>query len=346
MDQEKQRKYYAEEIEKDTRYRQEYLDGTYRFFKETYAQAAETRTQFITPEQYKANPEYYREALKQMLGYPLNLPVETPELIEKTFVTQDGDINIYRMQFTFFGYLKFYGMYFEQVNTTKDTPFVLSFHGGGGTPEMVSSLHKESANYVHQTRRMNERGANVFAPQLLLWNVEMYGNPHERVHLDGKMRQLDGSMTAYEVYLLMGCINYFIQAGIAPEDRIGVVGLSYGGMYAIHLAAVDTRIKACYSCSWFNRAFIHSWGDWSYRDAAKTFTSVETAAMIAPRALFIAMGDNDHLFDDQITEEEYQKLVPYYQVFEAEDQCKLRIFPGLHEQDHEDFGFDFLIEHL
>ncbi len=341
-----QPRYYAEEIEKDTRYRQEYLDGANRFFDEYYNKASQERAAFITPEQYKANPEYYREALKQLLGFPLNLPVETPTLAEKTFVTQDGNVNIYRMQFTFFGYLKFYGMYFEQVNTTPDTPFVLSFHGGGGTPEMVSSVHIDSGNYVHQTRRMTERGANVFAPQLLLWNVEMYGNPHDRIHLDGRIRQLDGSMTALEVYLLMGCISYFIEAGIAPEERIGVVGLSYGGMYAIHLAAVDVRIKACYSCSWFNKAFIHSWGDWSYRNAAKTFTSAETAAMIAPRALFIAMGDKDNLFDSKITEEEYARLLPYYRIFEAEAQCKLRIFPGLHEQDHEDYGFDFLIEHL
>lgn len=346
MEHEQQLKYYAEEIEKDTRYRQEYLDGTYRFFREQYEKAGEDRKQFITPEKYKADPEYYREQLKKMLGYPLNLPVETPVCTEKTFVTQDGDVNIYRMQLTFFGYLKFYGMYFEQINKAPDTPFVLSFHGGGGTPELVSSIHKESGNYVHQTRRMNARGANVFAPQLLLWNVEMYGNPHDRIHLDGKMRQLDGSMTAFEVYLLMGCINYFIQEEGAPEDRIGVVGLSYGGMYAVHLAAVDTRIKACYSCSWFNRAFDHSWADWSYQDAARLFTSVETAAMIAPRALFIAMGDNDNLFDSKVTEEEFAKLVPYYQVFGAEDKCRLRIFPGLHEQDHEDFGFDFLIQNL
>ncbi len=341
-----QPKYYAEEIEKDTRYRQEYVDGANCFFDEQYHKAQAARDQFITPEQYKANPTFYREALKQMLGYPLNLPVETPTLAEKTFVTQDGDLNIYRMQFTFFGYLKFYGMYFEQVNKTTHTPFVLSLHGGGGTPEMVSSIHNNSSNYIHQTRRTAARGANVFAPQLLLWNVETYGNPHERVHLDGKMRQLDGSMTALEVYLMMGCISYFIENGEAPADRIGVVGLSYGGMYAIHLAAVDVRIKACYSCSWFNKAFIHSWGDWSYRNAAKTFTSVETAAMIAPRALFIAMGDNDNLFDDKVTEAEYQRLVPYYGVFGAAEQCKLRIFPGLHEQDHEDYGFDFLIEHL
>ncbi len=346
MAEEKTFKYYAEDIEKDTRYRQEYLDGMNRFFDEAYAQAEQTREQFITPEKYKANPAFYREELKKMLGYPLNLPVETPVLTEKTFVTRDGDVNIYRMQLTFFGYFKFYGMYFELVDQKPDTPFVLSFHGGGGTPELVSSIHKESANYVHQTRRMCEKGANVFAPQLLLWHVEDYGNDHNRLYMDGKMRQLGGSMTALEVYLLMGCISYFIEAGIAPADRIGVVGLSYGGMYAIHLTAVDPRVKACYSCSWFNRAFTHSWADWSYPDAAKLFGAAETAAMIAPRPLVVAMGDNDNLFDSKVTEAEFARLLPYYEAFGAADKVCCRIFPGLHEQDHEDIGFDFLIAHL
>ena len=36
-----QPKYYAEEIEKDTRYRQDYVDGVNRFFDEQYSKMAE-----------------------------------------------------------------------------------------------------------------------------------------------------------------------------------------------------------------------------------------------------------------------------------------------------------------
>ena len=133
---------------------------------------------------------------------------------------------------------------------------------------------------------------------------------------------------------------------MAAKDKIGVCGMSYGGMYAVHLAAIDTRIKACYSCSWVCDGFVNSWADWSYKNAQNTFSVAETAGLIAPRALVVAMGDKDELFDSKSTEKECQRIQKFYEAFGSEDNFTLTIFNGVHEFDKGETGLNFFFERL
>ena len=339
-------KYYAEEIQKNIGYRTEYQDSIFDFLEREKSVATKYRRLEFSPQRYKVEQEKYREKFIEMLGFPLNKEKEMPTLIEKVFVAQDGNLNIYRMQFLFWKYVKVYGMYFEQLNADTETPFVLGLHGGEGTPELVSSIHANSANYNHLVRRMTDKGASVFAPQLLLWNKENYGGDYNRVEIDGKLRQLGGSITALELYFLRGLIDYFVEDEKMNVNKIGVCGLSYGGMYALHLAALDTRIKACYSCSWVCDGFAYSWADWSYKNAQNTFATAETAGLIAPRALAVAMGNQDELFDSTLTEKECVRIKQFYKAFDAEKNFFVEIFDGKHEFDKGDKEFDFFFDKL
>ena len=325
--------YYSEKIEKATRYRKEYSEGIDNFLKRKKIEIDENRTKFIDPEKYFQNSEFYRQKFVQMLGFPLTEKREMPILTEKTFVVTDGNVHIYRMQLSFFGGLKFYGLYFEQIENPSEKPFVIGLHGGEGTPELVSSFYQDSANYHHLIRRMTERGASVFVPQLLLWNKTAYEEKYQRAETDGKLRQLGGSITALELYLLRGSIDYFLGNENVNQNKIGVAGLSYGGMYASHLAAIDTRIKACYSCSWVHDTFETAWTDWCYLNARSTFTTSEILALIAPRALIVAMGDKDHLFDYKNTMECCRQAQTYYEKFQKEDLLHCIVFDGAHELD-------------
>ena len=341
------KKYYGEEIEKGTVYRREYLDGVERFIDEAFINANERRSEFMTPEKYALNPEYYRAELIKMLGFPLSETIETPELIDKNFVAEDGNVNIFRMQLRFFGDLKFYGIYFEQKKKSGSTPFIIGLHGGDGTPELAGSIHLESANYNHLIRRITDRGANVFAPQLLLWNLGMYGGKeYTRGKIDGQLRRLGGCVTALELSFLRGCISYFTEKERANADKIGAAGMSYGGMYALTLAAVDTRVRSCLSCSWFHEMQGVAWPDWSYTGAAQKFMSAETAALVAPRALCVNMGDRDELFRSEYTRSEAERAEPYFTAAGAKDNFLVYIFSGAHEADKGDRGIDFLFEHL
>ena len=340
-----EKKYYEETIEKDTAYRKEYVLGIEAFLNAQKEKMEPARNAFISPKKYKENPEWYREKLIDLLGFPLKEERKL-SLLQKTFVVKDGNVNIYRMQFSFFGCLKFYGMYFEQVENKSEKPFVLGFHGGGGTPELVSSIHLDSSNYNHLVRRITDKGASVFSPQFLLWRDDLYGEGLNRVHTDGKLRQLGGSITAFELYLTQCVLDYFLEKESVNHEKIGVAGLSYGGMYALHFSALDTRVKACYTCSWVNDSFVHSWGDWSYLNAQQYFTNAEVMAMVCPRALIVAMGDKDELFDYRLTLAECEKTKAYYKEMNCEDKLKCFIFDGVHEVDKNEDEIDCLLQAL
>ena len=336
--------YYKEEIVQNTDYREQYIATLDEFLAEEHKRAAKKRD-FMNPKKYIKNAEKYRKLFVEFLGFPLNIKNVKPKLVEKKFVSQDGNVNIYRMQFLFFDKIKFYGIWFEQIEDAREKPFVIGLHGGGGTPEMVSSMHLESANYNHLVRRATDRGANVFAPQLYLWEVEKYGNAYDRMKTDAKCRQLGGSITALELRILQGCIDYFLEDGM-NESQVGVVGLSYGGLYSLYLAALDDRIKACYSSNWVCDSFTFPMYDWSFLNAEKRFSIAETAGLICPRSLVVSMGDKDFLFPFKETEKECLKIIEYYKEYGCVDQFKLVIFDGDHEFNKKNDEYDFFFSKL
>ena len=337
---------YQEEKLKNTKEREEYRLGIDAFLKQMQCSCMQTREQFFSPEKYKNNPDFYRDVYKKTLGYPLTEQPQAPKLCAKTFVTCENGVNIYRMQLQFFDCVPFYGIYFEQTQNAKNAPFVFVLHGGGGTPELISGLDGQTWNYNELLYRVISRGANAFVPQFLLWNIENYGNEYNRIYTDGKLRQLGGSMTAFELYLLRGALDYFIQYGFANSDKIGVAGLSYGGMYALHFAALDERVKACYTCSWVADEFTYSRADWSYFNAQNTIGTVETLALVCPRALVVAMGNHDELFDWKLTVESCEKAKAFYHAYAAEEKLKVCIFNGGHETDTLEEELEFLFANL
>ncbi len=337
--------YYKEEIVKNTPERKAYADGIEKYLQTVKDAKQSVREKFISPEKYLRDPEFYREKFISMLGFPLTEKSDLPELTRKEFVAKDGNVNIYRLTFSFFGCVPLYGIYFEQVEKAA-APLCVCFHGKDGTPELISSIHLGSANYNNLVRRITDGGANAFVPQFLLWNKERYGGEYEREETDGKLRQLGGSMTAFELYLARGCVDWFIANGYIGENGVGTAGMSYGGMFALFFAAVDTRVKACYSSSWVCDGFVRSWPDWSYFGAQNTFAVAETMALVCPRPLAVGMGNRDELFDFRLTEKECDRAREFYKAFGKQDDFKLVVFDGTHEVDKGDEETGFFLHRL
>ena len=339
---------YTEECAFSRPYR-ESLNEQIEGFVASRQSAAEARRQKNFSARYPAQKEQLREEYVKMLGFPLDRYGELPAggWTQKTLVTECYDCRVYRVRYAVVDGLEGYGLFFEPLEKKSEkTPLVLCCHGGSGTPEVVASFVMDSANYHHMVRRALSYGVAAFAPQLYMWNKEIYGPDYDREKVANALTQLDGSMTALEVTL----IRKGLDAALAGEewldpDRIGFVGLSYGGMYAIATAACDPRIRAVYSSCQFNDRAKINWTDWSYRGAAETFFDAETAALIAPRALFLEVADKDEIFPPEGAQRAFETLKTYYEKAGADALC-FRVFPGGHELAQDDAGYAFLMKHL
>ena len=317
------------------RIREDYVDGIKTLIADGYRRQEQKRTAYISS--IAQNQEKYREEFKNMLGYPLNCKdcmAYTPTL-SKTLLHEDAEKAIYRATVTVLDTIPFTGLLFLHKDGEKH-PFMISQHGGSGTPELCSGLYEDGcANYNDMTERVFNHGANVFAPQLLLWadNFESDNfKRNDRNPIDGQLKQLGGSITALEVYCIIKSLDAFCEAGIADENHLGMVGLSYGGFYTQYTAAAEPRIKGALSCAYFNQRSRHAWVDWTWKDSAERFFDAEIAMLVYPRCLRIAVGDKDEMFGVETAEAEFDRLHRLSQdIYGRTDWLDTRVFPGIHE---------------
>lgn len=296
---------YSEDIKATEQHRRTYLNSIEKLMEKRRFEYGEQRLSNV--KNIIGDPEKSRRDFIEMLGWPLTETPKVPLSSTKELLSDEGTYTICRIGFEIFAGFWFYGLLFEYKN--KKLPLVISQHGGLGTPELCSGLYSgDTSNYNHMTERLFERGVHVFAPQLLIWDAEKYGVEYDRKDIDSKLKQLGGSIAALEIYCIRSVISYFELLPNVDENRIGMVGHSYGGFYTLFTAAADTRIKAALSSSYFNDATTYSWSDFTWKNSAYKFLHSETALLCYPRKLWISVGEKDTCFGIDTAKAEYQRL--------------------------------------
>lgn len=317
---------YREEYDVTKGYKEQYVDEIERLILERQRIAAEKREEYC--KNIFADPEPYRQKLREILGWPLvdNPREGVPKVkAEKLF---DGDgYTAYRMQVEILDGVNINGLYYQQ-NCKGKRPLVLVQHGGWGTPEIISGFYGETTNYHEMLMRVVRRGMHVFAPQLLLWRKERYNVEYDRARVDAMLKQVGGSITALEVYGLMRILDYF-----ETKDNVldfGMVGLSYGGFYTLFTSAVDTRIKSSISCAYFNTRDKYNWTDWTWFGMSDKFDDSEIACLIYPRKLCIELGTGDTLFKIEDGKRSYERIREMCSEV-GTDWLEFVVFDGVHE---------------
>jgi hypothetical protein len=337
---------YNEKSDAGNWYREEQLKQLHEYIETERKKADIARTKFFTPDYttidaYNASLQKFREKFVNMLGWPLSgysdhmkTPVPSIE-----FVTEDDLGKIYRLNIDIMCGLTTYGILFLPKKEGPH-PLIISQHGGEGTPELCSGFFG-SENYNDMTRRVLKKGFAVFAPQLLLWRNE-FGPAFNRHQIDCSLKQLGGSITALEIFKIKRSIDYLATRDDIDKNRIGMIGLSYGGFYTLFTAACDLRIKAVLSSCFFNNRFKYDWLDWTWFNSGNTFLDAEICSLICPRPLFIEVGKNDELFDISYVGKEYKKVLKVYKKLSLTDHLKYKEVDGTHELDKSDEGIEFL----
>lgn len=331
---------YREDFKDANSYKSDYLNGIKEIIKKREKDAEKIREDYF--KDIFNNQEMYRNDFKNMLGWPLNERSSgTRPKAASEEISSDENVTVYRIKIEILEGLNMTGLLFKKDNRKR--PLVIAQHGGEGTPELISGIYGSSANYNDITERILKYGANVFAPQLLLWNKETYDIDYNRENLDARLKRIGSSVTAIEVYGLTRILDYF-----ENEDYVsnfGMIGLSYGGFYTLFTAAADTRIKSAVSCSWFNNRAEYAWNDWTWFDAAKKFSDAETACLIYPRKLCIEVGIQDELFDIKSAEKEAIRLQEMCSKINK-DWLDIIYFNGTHEFCKDDEPIKKLIDSI
>lgn len=314
---------YREEREVTAKTKKEYVDGIDCVIARRQKAAEEKRTEYV--KDILTDQERYREEFKRMLGWPLvdHVDNELPSVTSEKIAEEEGYC-VYRMSFEILEGLKLTGLFFKQAGDGKK-PLVIVQHGGQGTPELISGVYGDTANYNDMLQRVIKYGVHAFAPQLLLWHDD-YNVPYNRIEIDARLKRVGSSITAVEVYGITRILDYF-----ETQDYVstfGMVGLSYGGFYTLYTTAVDTRIRSAISGCFFNKRDAVPWCDWTWQRSAELFDDAEVACLIYPRSFCITIGDKDELFDYRNGEESFEKVK---KICKDTDWVEFKVFDGTHE---------------
>lgn len=328
--------------------RQKYLESINKFIDKGFADACQQRDKFagnIVFEQDK-----YRQRFIEMIGQPTYPYPDCVPNAKSQYVGRDDFGDIYRLQIEVLPDFWFWGLYMVPFNAEK-APLVIAQHGGGSTPEICSELFGPS-NYNFFTKRALEKGMAVFAPQLLLWKIDFdTGEPEDtsniafdRYRIDRKLKMLGLSITGLEVFCIRRSIDYISSLEYIDENRIAMMGLSYGGHFSLYTAAAEPRIKSIYAAGFFNDRSQVGCTDWLYDRAAYTFFDAEVAALCAPRRLQIDVGKNDPVFDYAPSVAEGHRASAYYASFGASDAFRFTLHESGHRFDESEAGFKFFFD--
>lgn len=331
---------YSEERILTKEYKKEYADGIENIIRQRQKEFENVRREYR--KNIFSNQQKYRDEFINMLGWPLvgyDKSEEVKYSSEK--ISDEEGYSIYRMRFEILEGLQLTGLFFKADGDEKK-PMVIVQHGGHGTPELISGVYGDTANYNDMLQRVRKYGVHIFAPQLLLWH-EDYEVPYNRVEIDARLKRVGSSITAIEIFGIMRVIDFFEKESYV--SKFGMVGLSYGGFYTLFTSAVDTRIKSAISCSFFASRDSCGWCDWTWLNSAEKFDDAEIACLSYPRRLCLQMGNDDELFDYKESLASFERIKELAHDV-GTDWIDLIVFDGKHEFYKEDAPIERLVNDL
>ncbi len=329
--------------------RQEQYTQLAQYIDHLTQQSPERRAEFFTPdysstEAYVTSVEPYRAALKARLGYPPPAAVDDAEPRVEPLGSDDY-ADIFRIWTPVLPGVDAYGLLFVPRGLDGKAPLLICQHGGGGSPEVVSAF-EGPGNYGWMVQRGLQAGFICYAPSLIfpLGGKEEFEGP-SRSDIDQRLRYVGTSLLAVEVFKISRAIDMLVIRDDVDPERIGMVGLSYGGCYTLYTAAIETRIKAAVSSCYFNDRAKYAWADWSYANMLNEFTDPEIVGLICPRPLMVEVGINDELFAIEGAKAVAPAAQAHYDRLSLSDRFQFVPFEGGHEF-RGDTAYEFLKQHV
>jgi dienelactone hydrolase len=148
----------------------------------------------------------------------------------------------------------------------------------------------------------------------------------------------------------MRAVDYLATLPVADVSRLGVMGISGGGMHAFFSACIDTRIKAAvisgYFCDWRHSILAMNHCCCNFVPGLLKLGELsDLAALIAPRPLLIEAGNKDDIFPIAPTKRTVKRARGAWEFFGGAENLQTDYFEGTHQISGAK-AYDFLAQHL
>jgi len=307
-----------------------------------------------------------RKALSELLGFQDEPGVDPqPRLLEKVD-KEDYTREKVLVRTTADSVMPVYVLLPKEL--PRPLPVVIALHGHGYGVKSIVGIGKDGSERDKPEGYQKDfaialcrRGFAVAAPE-----ISCFGERRtDFSHLDKKLGQgapgtckhtavlashLGGSALGLRVLDAKRLVDYLQSRKDMDTSRLGVMGISGGGMLAFYNTALDERIKACvisgYFCTFKDSVLAMKHCDCNYVHGLHQFGEMsDIVGLIAPRPMLVEAGSLDPIFPIKSVKKSVRRAKQVYQVFGAETEVEADYFEGKHQISGKR-AYDFLMEKL
>jgi len=250
------------------------------------------------------------------------------------------------------GPLKAEALLVVPASASGPVPLVIAQHGIGSFPERVFGLLDEGDAYHSYARKLVEAGFAVLAP----FNLR---SQERRNRIERLCRLADTTLPGIELVRLQRTLDAVLPDPRIDEDRVGMWGVSLGGLATMFWMPLEPRIKAGVVCAWFNHrrnkmaisdkrysCFLDTREEHAFfRGWLTEFTDHDAISLICPRPVLIQTGKKDGIAHWPQVIEEYEISKTHYEKLGVPERIEMDLHDGGHEARVES-GVKFLTRWL
>lgn len=225
-------------------------------------------------------------------------------------------------------------------------PLVIAQHGIGSTPETPFS--NPTAGYHAYARELLQAGFAVLAP----FNLRSVPS---RNRVERLARLADTSLPGIEFSRLQHLLDVVLADPRIDRDRVGMWGVSLGGLATMFFMPLEPRIKVGVVSAWFNHrlskmavsdqrysTFLDTLEEHAFfRGWLTEFTDSDVIALICPRPVLIQHGKRDRIAHWPDLVPEFEAARAHYEKLGIAGRIGLDLHEGLHEA-RPDTGIPFM----
>lgn len=220
----------------------------------------------------------------------------------------------------------------------KPVPLVVAQHGIGSFPEKIFGRFDDGNLYHDYGHALLAAGFAVLAP-FNLATVE------RRNRIERLARLADTTLPGIELTRLQRLLDEVVKDPRIDGNRIGMWGISLGGMATMFWVPLEPRLKVAIVTAWFNHrrnkmavpderysCFLDTREEHAFfRGWLTEFTDSDAVSLICPRPILIQTGKADRIAWWPQVIEEFEAAREHYRALGLADRIQMDLHEGGHE---------------